>query len=94
MDIKKLLEAEQGTTARGRAIINGNAIPIKDNKYDVRRSRINRAEEYLDISNMLYCMVENNNKGLTEEELEQVEFLREQLKALALKVYKNICEER
>jgi uncharacterized linocin/CFP29 family protein len=85
-DIRKALDIDLPLTARGRAKMDGKEIDLEPDKQDVLYHRKERAMLYKRASENLASEVRNLRKGITNDELESVEFIREQLRALTKKV--------
>lgn len=78
------------TTARGRAEMNGRAIKIEPKQYEVEQCSMERARVYVDLSRALSSAVQDNRFGVTDSELENVEFVREMLLDIAGSIYKEM----
>ena len=92
-EIKELMEKMEVTTARGRARINGRAISLEPHKQESTYNSKERVDVYTDIARTLAERVRNARSGMTDKELERVEFIREQLYDLAKDVCINIIEQ-
>lgn len=86
-EIKNILGKMDVATARGRAEVNGRAIILDPPKLEIEMAARGRAGAYADMAKTLCESVRANRAGLTAEELERVEFVREQLIDLAKSVY-------
>lgn len=78
------------TTARGRAEMNGRAIKLEPKQYEVEQCSMERARVYVDLSRALSSAVQDNRFGVTDSELENVEFVRELLLDIAGSIYKEM----
>ena len=85
-DIKKVMEIDP-STARGRAVDNGRAIILEPDKESKIYHTEQRADIYRNMMNTLANEVRNWRHGLTDDELESVEFIREQLRSLSITTY-------
>lgn len=86
-EIKELMERMEVATARGRAEINGRAISLEPDKNESSYQARTRADLYVCTAKELANGVGLNRAGMSADELESVEFIREQLIDLA----KNVC---
>ena len=92
-EIKELMEKMEVTTARGRARINGRAITLEPDKTESVYQARTRSDMYLATAKELAHGVSMNRSGMTDDELEKVEFIREQLYDLAKEVCINMIEQ-
>ena len=86
-EIKSILGKMDVATARGRAEVNGRAINLEPPRIEIERAARGRAGAYADMAKTLCEAVRANRVGLSDAELERVEFVREQLTDLAKSVY-------
>ena len=92
-EIKEALNFMDVATARGRAMSIGKGIPLEPKHDEKLMATQCRAEGYLNKSDEIAQMVRMRSAGITKEELESVEFIREQLRDLAKKAYENVVKE-
>ena len=85
-----LSRMEVTTTARERAKIYGREIRIGPKKYEEEDAARARAEGYIRIARELAARTEEHWHGISDEELEKVEFIREQLLFMAKKAFENV----
>lgn len=86
-EIKSMMEKMEVATARGRAEMNGRAINLDPDRSEKTYQARTRSDMYISASNELAHGVSMNRSGMSAEELEKVEFIREQLIDLA----KDVC---
>ena len=86
-EIKNLIENMEMSSSRGRAVANDRAIILKATKQEIEWASKERAENYIDFAREIGEMVRENRCGINPDELESVEFIREQLFDLAKKLY-------
>ena len=81
-------------TARGRATVDGRAISLKPSEDQVEQETKARIDIYLgtviDLADRIRC----NRAGITDEELESLEFIREQIIDLAKSVSMKMITAR
>ena len=78
------------TTARGRAQIYGREVEIGPDKYVKEDAERERADGYIQMAWELKARTEAHWPGIGDEELEKVEFIREQLLLMAKKAFENV----
>lgn len=83
IDVREALKSMDASTARGRAILKDKAINLEPNRSEQAYATQERLNSYLEHSRAFARTCEDINKGLKEEELEQIEFIREQFEKLA-----------
>lgn len=83
IDVRKELEKMDVATARGRMELRGKAISLAPTDYEIARSADKRAQLYEETITALKEGVGAHRDGITAEEIEKVEFIREQLYQLA-----------
>lgn len=81
-EIKRALEEVDVSTARGRRTLHGKQINVEPKKEEVAIGARARANAYKMLMDELRSVVERNNTGMPEVELECVEMLMEQLEGL------------
>lgn len=86
-NIKELLEEMEVSTARGRAAALGQAIDIGPKPYEVESAARARADGYIEINRRLSELVQSQRAGIQSDELEAVEWIRENILKLARNVY-------
>ena len=79
-DIRRALDIDLPLTARGRAKMDGKEIDLEPDREDVLYHTKERAMMYKRVSELLASEVRKLEKGITNDELESVEFVREQLR--------------
>lgn len=90
IDVKEIMKSVSVDTARGRAEAVNREIPLKPFEHEIEESTRARADGYLRASRDLSLIVQSHRDGLENEELESIEFIREQLIDTAKKVYGNL----
>ena len=78
-EIREALDAIDVSTARGRAKSNGRAISLAPKDSEIAKNAIQRRDMSLSMTKIPREAVEDNCIGITEDELEMVEFTREML---------------
>lgn len=91
-DIRTALDEMQVSTARGRAELVGQAVDLEPRPYEVERAMRARADGYLDIYRRLGDLVQDQSAGLGPDELEAVEWIRENMMKLVRGAYIRIAE--
>ena len=91
-EIRSALEEMQVSTARGRAELVGQAIDLGPHEYEIDRAIRSRAEGYIEIYRRLGGVVQENSAGLEPDELEAVEWIRENMMKLARSTHILIAE--
>lgn len=95
-EVKEMLErmdkAMEVATARGRAKKNGRAISLEPMRHEVEHSTRSRSARYIEMARDLSAMVRSYRHGVTKEELEKVEFVREQLYDIAKSIELELIE--
>ena len=90
-EIKKMMENldrhMECSTARGRARMNGRAIILEPDRTESVYQARTRSDMYLSTAKELAHGIGMNRSGVSDDELERVEFIREQLFDLA----KDVC---
>ena len=86
-DIRNVLDKMDVSSARLRNKKHGRGICLEPTDCEVESDTKARAEHYISVSRNLAEMVHRTRSGLTEEELETVEFVREALLDLAKNNY-------
>ncbi len=84
------LGSMEATTAKGRAQIYGREVEIGPDKYEEEDAARARVEGYIQMARELKARTEANWLGISDEELEKVEFIREQLLIMAKKAFGNV----
>ena len=86
-EIREALDNMTVTTARSRALATGQAVDLGPGTYEVEMATKNRADGYLDIYRRLADLVHAQSAGISAEELEAVEWIREHMLTMARNVY-------
>lgn len=82
-EIRNMMKRMEVATARGRAEINNRAISLKPSDGEVERATRERVDLYIDLHKRIAYEIGHMREGMTSEELERIEFIREQLIDLA-----------
>ena len=82
-EIRKVLDKMDVGTSRGRAEVNHRAIQMTPSMEQIEYDTKARIDLYVSLHNDIANHMSRINAGMTAEELERVEFLREQLFDLA-----------
>ena len=82
-EIRKVLDKMDVATSRGRAEVNHREIQMTPNRGQVEFDTRARVNMYISMHRDIAEQISDMRAGMTEEELERVEFLREQLFDLA-----------
>lgn len=90
--IEKALANMDVSTARGRQLAKGRAIDIGYKQLGIRNCAQARAERYVDIAAEIKSVVANNNHGITNDELNSVEFIIEQLEDAAKAAFDTVIK--
>lgn len=88
-EIREALKVMDVATARGRRTLTGRQIDWSPCKEDCASDAYSRAEGYLDVARYLRGKVTTNHDGITDDELESVEFVMEQLEDLSRKAHET-----
>lgn len=83
IDVREAMRDMEVSTARGRAILKDKAITLEPCRSEQAYATQERLDFYLEHSRTFARTCVELNKGLKEEELEQIEFIREQFEKLA-----------
>ena len=86
-EIRNALSFMDVATARGRRIAEGRQIDMTAEPYEVKGHAIRRAENYIEVAEHLKSIVSDAPKGITDKELEMVEFIIEQLEDVSRKAF-------
>lgn len=81
-DLKRIMETDPAT-ARGRNISEGREIDLSPDKGEIEKDTKARTDAYVAIARDIAYAVKNARCGVSEKELERVEFVREELFHLA-----------
>ncbi len=82
-EIRNMMSKMDVATSRGRAEINGREILLSPNKGQIEFDTRARVDLYISLHREIGEHLPDMRAGMTEEELERVEFIREQLFDLA-----------
>lgn len=77
-ELKRIMEMDPAT-ARGRNRSEGREIDLSPDREEVERDTKMRAAAYVDVARHLAEAVKMARIGVSEKELERVEFVREEL---------------
>lgn len=91
-EIRTALDEMQVSTARGRAELIGQAVDLGPRQYEVERAMRARADGYLEIFRRLTDLVQDQSAGIGSDELEAVEWIRENMMKLVRGAYIRIAE--
>lgn len=86
-EIRNALSFMGVATARGRRVAEGRQIDMTAEPYEVKGNAVRRGEYYLEAAEHIRDIVRNNPKGITDRELEMVEFIIEQLEDVSRKAF-------
>lgn len=89
-EIREALEKMEVTTARGRAEFNGREIKLGPNEYLMEDAARARVDGYVGMARELGARTKDHWPGVSDEELESVEFIREQLLGLAKRIFDTV----
>lgn len=78
------------SSARGRQMAKGRAIDLDPKQSGIRNCAQVRAERYVDIAAEVKSTVANNNIGISNDELDSIEFIIEQLEDAAKKAFNTV----
>ena len=97
MEIKEMMQnmerqMEVGT-ARGRAKVDGRAISLEPHKDQIEHETKQRIDIYLCTAREMAGHIRNVRAGMSPDELESVEFIREQMIDLAKKVSNQMIDK-
>ena len=84
-EIAEALQKMDVSTARGRMELEKRAISLDPIGFEIADAAESRVYGYIRIYDELRSCVESNKYGIKDDELEKVEFIREQLYDLAKK---------
>ena len=85
-EIREMLKKMEVATARGRAEVNHRAICLEPNGMNVEMASKARIDIYISIAKRIAEEIRECRDGISAEEVERVEFIREQLLDLAKSV--------
>lgn len=91
-ELKKIMEMDPAT-ARGRNRSEGREIDLSPDKGEIERDTKARTDAYVAIARDIAYAVKNARCGVSEKELERVEFVREELFHLAQDVLMNMVKK-
>lgn len=91
-EIRAALNEMQISTARGRAELVGQAIDLGPRPYEVERAMRARADGYLEIYRRFTDLVQDQSAGIGADELEAVEWIRENMFKLVRGAHIRIAE--
>lgn len=91
-EIKDALKFMDVATARGRRVAEGRQIDMTADAHEVKRNSLIRGEGYLEVAEMVRSVVVNDPKGITDRELEMVEFIIEQLEDVSRKAFETAIQ--
>lgn len=85
-EIRNMMGKMDVATSRGRAEINGREILLTHNKGQIECDTRSRIDMYISLNRRIAEDLPHMRAGMSEEELERVEFIREQLFDLAKEI--------
>lgn len=91
-EIRTALDEMQVSTARGRAELIGQAIDLGPKPYEVDEAIRSRADGYIQVYRRLGEVARENSAGMEQDELEAVEWIRENMMMLVRSVCILIAE--
>ena len=86
-EIRNALSFMDVATARGRRIAEGRQIDMTAPPHEIKYNAVRRGEYYLEAAEHIKDIVKNSPKGITDRELEMVEFIIEQLEDVSRKAF-------
>ena len=89
-EIREAIENINVATARGRRELNNRELKVTPSGRSVSYDASARADGYIEVAQYLREKVESNFTGIPSRELEDVEFIMEQLEALAKQAYEQV----
>lgn len=91
-EIRNALSFMDVATARGRRIAEGRQIDMTAKPYEIKGDAVRRGEYYLSAAEHIGDIVKDNPKGITDRELEMVEFIIEQLEDVSRKAFETAIQ--
>lgn len=91
-EIRNALSFMDVATARGRRVAEGRQIDMTAEPYEVKGNAVRRGDYYLEAAQHVRDIVKNNPKGITDRELEMVEFIIEQLEDVSRKAFETAIQ--
>ena len=91
-EIRNALSFMDVATARGRRIAEGRQIDMTEKPYEIKGNAVRRGDYYLEAAEHIRDIVINNPKGITDRELEMVEFIIEQLEDVSRKAFETAIQ--
>ncbi len=91
--IREALENMDVGTSRGRMTKHKREIVLQATSEQEEKCALIRARGYIETARSISSMVQENRYGLANEELEQIELVREQLYNLAKQIYNGIADK-
>ena len=91
-EIRNALSFMDVATARGRRIAEGRQIDMSADAHEVKRNSLIRGEGYIEVAELIRSVVVNDPKGITDKELEMVEFIIEQLEDVSRKAFETAIQ--
>ena len=82
-EIKRVMGKMDVATSRGRAEVNGREIHMNPSMGQIEMQTKARVDLYISINRDIADQISELRAGVSDEELERVEFIREQLMELA-----------
>lgn len=90
IDVKEALNKANFNTARGRNASKGREIDLKANPTNTIDDAKKRADSYIEMAGGLKRSVATAHCGVSDKELEGVEFVIEQLEGLARMAFEEV----
>ena len=91
-EIENALKCMDVATARGRRVAEGRQIDMTADAHEVKRNALIRGEGYIEVAEYVRNVVTNDPKGITDRELEMVEFIIEQLEDVSRKAFETAIQ--
>lgn len=91
-EIRNALSFMDVATARGRRVAEGRQIDMTTEPYEIKGNAVRRGECYLQAAEHVREIVKSNPKGITDRELEMVEFIIEQLEDVSRKAFETAIQ--
>lgn len=82
-EIREALNTIEVSTARGRRILDKREIDLNPSKEQIAWAAMERSNRYIDVAKHIRSILIDTHEGITNEELEAVEFVMEQIDALS-----------
>lgn len=91
-EIREALGSKDFSTSRGRALADGREINLEPDREQIEAETKGRIDVYIKTVRSLAKEIRHLRAGMTKEELEAIEFIREQMVDLAKKVSNQMID--